>query len=60
MTPLNIKDMLKRSVAMLPAVSASGRATIRACANVEAKMKNWIQKRRIRPWRWEDWIPKVG
>lgn len=39
-TPLKVKAMLKRSVAMLPAVSASGRAAMTMWAKVEANMKN--------------------
>lgn len=48
-TPLNTRVSENMSVAMLPAVSASGRAAMSMCAKVLAKMKNCMQKRRIRP-----------
>jgi hypothetical protein len=37
-TPLKVSIILKRSVAMLPAVSASGMAAIIMCANVETNI----------------------
>lgn len=49
MTPLNISIILKRRVAMLPAVAESCRAAMRACAKVDANMKNWMLHSRIRP-----------
>jgi len=39
-TPLNVNVSENISVAMLPAVSASGSAEINICANVLAKTKN--------------------
>jgi len=43
-----------KNVATKPAVSASGKAEITIWANVLAKIKNWMQRRRIRPWRSDD------
>jgi hypothetical protein len=56
-TPLKTRVSENMSVAMLPAVSASGSAAMSMCAKVLAKMKNWMQKSKIRPWRSESWTP---
>jgi hypothetical protein len=56
-TPLNVNVSENISVAIFPAVSASGSAEISICANVEAKTKNWISRSKIRPWRDDGGIP---
>ncbi len=54
--PLKIIVSENMSVATAPAVLASGNAAIIICANVLAKTKIWMQKRRIRPCRSEERI----
>lgn len=42
MTPLKVSVSENISVAIFPAVSASGRAAMSICAKVLAKTKNWV------------------
>lgn len=62
-TPLNDRAMENISVAILPAVSASGIAAISMCANVLVKTKNCTMSSSTNPWRWLWGIPplvKIG
>ena len=56
-TPLNVRVSENMSVAMLPAVSESGRAAMSICANVLAKTKNCTIRSRIRPCLTDDGTP---
>lgn len=58
-TPLKVKVSENMIVAMLPAVSESGRAAISMWAKVLVKTKNWTRRRRISPWRCDDGIPPL-